>query len=365
MLVPIHCKSSISSTAPVHDLEILIDRCAGIGCDLAVAGDIAPGIKVCAAFQRNAAARFHLDLAIRAGGLAALRTGTGVVLPADADGSLNRNGSVFFHRQLPESGSSLIFSSRITRHIRICRPGRVKGDQQRDPCRNGIIAIDGAVACQGDGLVAASLRIVDGGLKTGKGLIAHLEGGRVHRLEPRRDGAFFRKSQRAVCHSRKRCFSHNGVRHIIPAKKTITRCRIYFHQNIAFIDSFVKRVLFKSIIACIKAAARCFRRKKCDRYPRSLHGELFRLCVIHKLIHKLLRVCRHGQQPGGQKAQRHQQGQGPRKEALEVLFHSFFSPLIFLFCLSPSRRGRRARERQKRDMGQGAASLPHVGSIFV
>ena len=106
----------------------------------------------------------------------------------------------------------------------------------------------------------------------------------------------------------------------------------------------------------------CF--NKDNFHPRSLHGELFRLCVIHKLIHKLLRIRRRGQQPGGQKAQRHQQGQGPRKEALEVLFHSFFSPLIFLFCLSPSRRGRRTRERQKRDMGQGAASLPHVGSIF-
>ena len=91
---------------------------------------------------------------------------------------------------------------------------------------------------------------------------------------------------------------------------------------------------------------------------------LFLFLFLLPLCRKLLRMCRHGQQPGGQKAQRHQQGQSPRKEALEVLFHSFFSPLIFLFCLSPSRRGRRARERQKRDMGQGAASLPHVGSIF-
>ena len=187
MLVPIHCKSSIASTAPVHDLEILIDLCAGIGRDLAVAGDIAPGIKLCAAFQRNAAACFHLDLTVRAGGLAAFRTGTGVVLPADADGSLHYNRSALLHSQLPESGSSRIFSSRITRHIRICRPGLVKGDQQRDPFGDGIIAIDGTAAFQNDFLFLIIFGISDRIAQIRKGLAAGLKNSCILCGKTRRD----------------------------------------------------------------------------------------------------------------------------------------------------------------------------------
>ena len=111
------------------------------------------------------------------------------MLSTDADGSLslNRNGSVFFHSQLPESDLSRIFSSRITRHIRICRPGLVKGDQQRDPSRNGIIAVDGAAAYQGDFIFSMLAGIRDRFTQIRKGLAAGLKNSCILCGKMRRD----------------------------------------------------------------------------------------------------------------------------------------------------------------------------------
>ena len=90
--------SGSTAAAEVPDLEVFIDRRAGLGSDGTAAGNKAPGIEGRAAVQGNVGAGRHVHKAARPGGAACISCGTARgMLGAEADGAVY--GDVRVRRQ--------------------------------------------------------------------------------------------------------------------------------------------------------------------------------------------------------------------------------------------------------------------------
>ena len=134
-----------AAAAEIQDLIPFIDVTAGFHRNRTCAGNKAPGIQIAAALYRNITARIQPDLAVITGHVAVAAAGSGLILTANAEAALHREGNALGKRQGFEFilFRSCLFawcqSSGSRREQRFCR---VMRNQQRNPGRNR------AVLCQ-------------------------------------------------------------------------------------------------------------------------------------------------------------------------------------------------------------------------
>ena len=213
-----------AAAAEVCNLIEFIHRSAGFRQNRTAAGDKAPCIEITAALDCNGAVICHFDIAVITNRAALLTAASSKIPAAQADSAIDGNGRAFAHRQRPESLRRRSRPNR-RRSIRVQRPCRVEGDQQRDARWNGIGTADGAISSQGDLGLAVCLCIGNRIAQIVKPLTASLKKRQrlAHKL--RCDGAVIFNVQGCDCRSRD-AFACGQV---IPAHELITSCRSGHH----------------------------------------------------------------------------------------------------------------------------------------
>ena len=130
-----------AATAEVCDLIELIYGCAGFSQHRTAAGDKAPCIEISVVLHRDRAVILHFNIAIIAHRTTLLTAASCKISAAQADGTVDGDRSALTHRQRPEClrcrSCPNCFGS-----ICIQSPGCIKGNQQCNTRRDGIITAD-------------------------------------------------------------------------------------------------------------------------------------------------------------------------------------------------------------------------------
>ena len=129
------------AAAEVCDLIEFVHRSAGFSQHRTAAGDKAPCIEISAVLHRDGAVIIHFNIAIIAHRTTLLTASSCKISAAQADGTVDGDRSALTHRQRPEClrcrSCPNCFGS-----ICIQSPGCIKGNQQCNTRRDGIITAD-------------------------------------------------------------------------------------------------------------------------------------------------------------------------------------------------------------------------------
>ena len=130
-----------TAAAEVQNLIPLVNGAAGLHGDRAAAGDEAPCVQVCAGLHGDGTAGLHFYEAVRADNFALRTAGGRIVLSADTDSRsfCKCDRTAFCHGQRSERLGCRCGSSGC-RSRGIAGLGLIKGNQQRNARRNGIVS---------------------------------------------------------------------------------------------------------------------------------------------------------------------------------------------------------------------------------